>query len=101
MSGKDSRFKAIETDPRFKLPKKKSIRGNVDSRFKSALENDKRFSKKATIDKYGRKIEAKDTMEELQKYYNFEDEEKDSDSNSDETSVYVDAEQEPTEASSG
>lgn len=72
----DSRFSSIQTDPRFILPKKKSIRGEIDSRFKDALDNDKRFAKKSQIDKYGKKVKARDVKQELSRYYNFEDEEK-------------------------
>lgn len=72
----NSRFSSIQSDPRFILPKKKSIRGEVDSRFKDALNNDERFAKKARIDKYGKKVKAKDVKKELSRYYNFEDDEK-------------------------
>ncbi|GMM50672.1 pre-rRNA-processing protein [Starmerella bacillaris] len=72
---KDSRFAAIETDPRFKLPRKKNIRGDVDSRFKTALETDSRFTEGANIDKYGRQIESKDIKKQLERYYNFKDDE--------------------------
>jgi len=75
-SGKsDSRFSSIQTDPRFQLPRKKSIRGEVDSRFKDALENDERFARKTRIDKYGRKVKDKDVKQELSRYYNFEEDE--------------------------
>lgn len=80
MSGshsKDTRFASIETDPRFKLPRKKNLRGNVDDRFKQALQSDERFSSKTAIDKYGRKVEKRDISDELKRYYNFDGEEED------------------------
>lgn len=72
---KDNRFASIRTDPRFKLPKKKSIRGELDSRFKDALDTDERFKKTAHIDKYGRNVEEKGLKKELSRYYNFEEDE--------------------------
>lgn len=72
---KDNRFASIKTDPRFKLPKKKSIRGELDSRFKDALDTDDRFKKTAHIDKYGRHVKEKGLKKELSRYYNFEEDE--------------------------
>lgn len=74
-SSNDERFAKIHRDPRFNLPKKKAIKGDIDSRFKSALDSDDRFKSTASIDKYGRRVEKKDVKEQLKRYYNLEQEE--------------------------
>ncbi|ONH65988.1 Pre-rRNA-processing protein ESF1 [Cyberlindnera fabianii] len=56
---KDDRFKAVHSDPRFRLPSKKDFKVKVDDRFsKSDMVMNK---SKARVDKYGRK--AKDESE--------------------------------------
>lgn len=51
----DSRFDALQKDPRYRLPSRKDARTSVDPRFKSLL-TDQEFRKKAHVDRYGRKI---------------------------------------------
>lgn len=51
----DSRFDALQKDPRYRLPSRKDARTSADPRFKSLL-TDQEFRKKAHVDRYGRKI---------------------------------------------
>lgn len=51
----DSRFDALQKDPRYRLPSRKDARTSVDPRFKGLL-TDQEFRKKAHVDRYGRKI---------------------------------------------
>lgn len=76
----DGRFKEISRDPRFKVPKKKSQRVEIDARFKTALKTDERFKSKAKLDKYGRKIKKKAAKEELADLYDLSDKESSSES---------------------
>ncbi|KAI9845297.1 MAG: pre-rRNA-processing protein esf1 [Thelocarpon superellum] len=69
----DPRFANIYTDPRFRLPSKKHTRVSLDHRFSHVLE-DEDFSRKATVDRYGRKL-VKDTgKKELERFYRLDDE---------------------------
>lgn len=68
----ESRFSVVERDPRFKLPKQKALRSDIDDRFKRALETDERFTSKSSIDRYGRHKEREDAKEKLGRYYNID-----------------------------
>ncbi|KAK3714922.1 pre-rRNA-processing protein esf1 [Vermiconidia calcicola] len=56
----DNRFSALSTDPRYRIP--------IDPRFKR-LFTDEDFRKKASVDRYGRKIKAESGKEDLEKLY--------------------------------
>ncbi|KAF2428329.1 hypothetical protein EJ08DRAFT_662542 [Tothia fuscella] len=72
----DPRFKSLETDPRFRLPSKKNTHTKLDSRFARVLKDDS-FSNKASVDKYGRKVEKGAGKKELKRLYQLEDEDED------------------------
>ena len=69
----DPRFANIETDPRFRLPSKKHGQVKLDKRFSRVLK-DEEFSKKANVDRYGRKVGKAAGRKELEKLYRLEDE---------------------------
>lgn len=69
----DARFDKVYTDPRFIQAPNKMKKVEIDSRFKKMFD-DKQFNVIAKVDKYGRKINKKDTFA-LQNYYNKEIEE--------------------------
>lgn len=69
----DPRFSKLHDDPRFNIPKRKALRGDIDSRFKTAISSDKGFQDEVTVDKYGRKVKKNSTQRELKKYYNLDD----------------------------
>ena len=52
----DPRFASMTTDPRFRLPSARHSKVGVDKRFTRMFKDDD-FSKKSTVDKYGRKVE--------------------------------------------
>ncbi|KAK3706921.1 pre-rRNA-processing protein esf1 [Vermiconidia calcicola] len=64
----DNRFNALSTDPRYRIPSKKQSRTAVDPRFKR-LFTDEDFRKKASVDRYGRKIKPESGKKELEKLY--------------------------------
>ncbi|KAK5117244.1 hypothetical protein LTR62_005861 [Meristemomyces frigidus] len=64
----DPRFAALSKDPRYRLPSKKEARTTVDPRFAS-LFSDKSFRRKATVDRYGRKVEADEGRKDLERLY--------------------------------
>ncbi|KAF2180061.1 hypothetical protein K469DRAFT_673326 [Zopfia rhizophila CBS 207.26] len=68
----DPRFANIQTDPRFRLPSKKHTKTKIDSRFAHMLKDDD-FSRKASVDKYGRKIEKGAGRKELERFYRVEE----------------------------
>ena len=70
----DPRFSNIHTDPRFRLPSKKHAKVKLDKRFAHMLKDDD-FSKKASVDRYGRKIEKAAGRKDLERFYRLEDEE--------------------------
>ncbi|KAF2205485.1 hypothetical protein GQ43DRAFT_385796 [Delitschia confertaspora ATCC 74209] len=72
----DPRFANIQTDPRFRLPSKKHTKTKLDARFAHMLK-DKEFSQKASVDKYGRKIQKDAGKKELERFYRVEDEDQD------------------------
>lgn len=69
----DHRFSALATDPRYRLPSRKEARTAVDPRFKR-LFTDQDFSKKAKVDRYGRKIKADSGKKELERLYQLDPE---------------------------
>lgn len=69
----DPRFTNIQTDPRFRLPSRKSTHVEIDKRFARML-HDEEFSSRAKVDRYGRKLPKDAGKKELEKYYRIEDE---------------------------
>jgi hypothetical protein len=70
----DPRFATIHSDPRFAPPKKKDTKLSIDKRFSRVL-SDARFSSKAAVDRYGRKLPKEAGREELERFYELEDDE--------------------------
>ncbi|KAI4236327.1 MAG: hypothetical protein LQ349_002606 [Xanthoria aureola] len=70
----DPRFTNIQTDPRFRLPSKKTGRVQIDKRFEHVLQ-DEAFSSRAKVDRYGRRLPKDAGKKELQKYYSFDGDE--------------------------
>ena len=68
----DPRFVNIQTDPRFRLPSKKNTHVRIDKRFAHML-GDERFSSKAKVDRYGRKLPKNSGRKELERYYRVEE----------------------------
>ncbi|KAI9728195.1 MAG: pre-rRNA-processing protein esf1 [Chrysothrix sp. TS-e1954] len=68
----DPRFANIHTDPRFRLPSRKHNRVQLDKRFARVLEDDE-FSKKAQVDKYGRRLPSSAGKRELKRLYHLDD----------------------------
>ncbi|KAK3070805.1 pre-rRNA-processing protein esf1 [Teratosphaeriaceae sp. CCFEE 6253] len=64
----DKRFEALSRDPRYRLPNKKEARTAVDPRF-GRLFTDQDFRKKASVDRYGRKIKPEQGTKELERLY--------------------------------
>lgn len=71
---KDDRFSHIGKDPRFRRIPKKEKKVKIDSRFQSMF-TDKKFKLKYTVDKRGRPVN-KTTSENLKKFYDIDEEEK-------------------------
>jgi hypothetical protein len=69
----DKRFAALASDPRYRLPSKKQAQTAVDPRFKR-LFTDQGFQKKATVDRYGRKLKPDSGKKDLEKRFRLEDE---------------------------
>lgn len=69
----DKRFAALSNDPRYRLPSRKQAQTAVDARFK-ALFTDQGFRKKASVDRYGRKLKPDAGKRELEKRFRLEDE---------------------------
>ncbi|KAH7130388.1 hypothetical protein B0J11DRAFT_557485 [Dendryphion nanum] len=65
---KDSRFSNFGTDAKFRLPSKKHTKTNLDSRF-SRLLSDPDFYNKASVDRYGRKVEKDAGKKKLERFY--------------------------------
>ncbi|KAM0713059.1 hypothetical protein Q7P35_000510 [Cladosporium inversicolor] len=68
----DKRFAALASDPRYRLPSKKQAQTAVDPRFKR-LFTDQGFQKKASVDRYGRKLKPDSGKKELEKRFRLED----------------------------
>ncbi|KAL1389500.1 pre-rRNA processing protein Esf1 [Phyllosticta capitalensis] len=80
----DPRFSNMTTDPRFRLPSKKNNRVTLDKRFAHMLKDDD-FSKKASVDRYGRKVSKNAGKKELERIYRVEDEDEDEDEEADQS----------------
>jgi len=70
----DTRFSNFATDPKFRLPSKKHTKTTLDKRF-SRLRSDPDFHSKATVDRYGRKIDKEAGRKALAKRYDVPDDE--------------------------
>lgn len=68
LSMADERFASLATDPRYRLPSRKEARTAVDPRFKR-LFTDQDFRKKASVDRYGRKIKPESGKKDLERLY--------------------------------
>ncbi|KAL8657948.1 MAG: hypothetical protein Q9226_001414 [Calogaya cf. arnoldii] len=90
----DPRFTNIQTDPRFRLPSKKTSRVQIDDRFKHVLQ-DEAFSSRAKVDRYGRRLPKDAGKKELEKYYSFD---RDEESLSEDSNVKIDLEKTEAEA---
>ena len=75
----DPRFSSIQTDPRFRLPSKWNTHVQIDKRFAHML-RDERFSSRAKVDRYGRKLAKGSGRKELERFYRVEDVEQDENS---------------------
>ncbi|KAL8728188.1 MAG: hypothetical protein Q9166_005582 [cf. Caloplaca sp. 2 TL-2023] len=70
----DPRFANIQTDPRFRLPSKRSTHVQIDKRFERML-RDEAFLDRAKVDRYGRRLPKHAGKRELEKYYSIEGDE--------------------------
>ncbi|KAL2153585.1 hypothetical protein VTH82DRAFT_4740 [Thermothelomyces myriococcoides] len=68
----DPRFANFETDPRYKLPSKKTLKTKIDKRFSRVLKDDD-FVATAKVDRYGRKLKTDTKKKALQRLYEEED----------------------------
>ncbi|KAI4257608.1 MAG: hypothetical protein LQ352_001592 [Teloschistes flavicans] len=68
----DPRFANIQTDPRFRLPSKRNTHVQIDKRFERML-RDESFSRRAKVDRYGRRLPQEAGKKELERYYRIED----------------------------
>lgn len=68
----DARFAAFQTDPRYRLPRRKDTHVKLDKRFASMLE-DEDFSSRRKVDRYGRRLPEKKNKKELERLYDFAD----------------------------
>ncbi|KAI9779453.1 MAG: pre-rRNA-processing protein esf1 [Peltula sp. TS41687] len=71
----DPRFSHIHTDPRFRLPSKRQTHVALDARFAHML-HDEDFSRKASVDRYGRKIAKASGKKELERFYRLDDDDR-------------------------
>ncbi|KAL2190093.1 hypothetical protein L209DRAFT_762373 [Thermothelomyces heterothallicus CBS 203.75] len=69
----DPRFANFETDPRYKLPSKKTLKTKIDKRFSRVLK-DADFVATAKVDRYGRKLKTDTKKKALQRLYEEEEE---------------------------
>ncbi|KAF7542736.1 hypothetical protein G7046_g10121 [Stylonectria norvegica] len=80
----DARFASFETDPRFRLPSKRSTKTKIDKRFSHMLKDDD-FTATTKVDRYGRKVKSDSKKKLLERLYEDEgDEDKDGDDDDDE-----------------
>ena len=75
----DSRFDKVFTDPRFMVAPKKVSKVKIDKRFQGMFK-EKEFNVVAKVDKYGKRIDKKDTYALQNYYHNAEDDSSSSDS---------------------
>jgi hypothetical protein len=73
----DARFSNFATDPRYRLPSKKSTRTKLDKRFSRLLTDDE-FTQTSKVDRYGRKLKVGGKKKALERLYMAEDEESNS-----------------------
>ncbi|KAJ5653661.1 hypothetical protein N7490_000664 [Penicillium lividum] len=78
----DPRFASIQSDPRYRLPSKRQTHVKLDKRFKHMLD-DKDFSRNAAVDRYGRKLAADDTKQQLKKFYRLDEDDEEEDEDED------------------
>ncbi|KAK4544342.1 hypothetical protein LTR36_004233 [Oleoguttula mirabilis] len=71
----DERFSALARDPRYRLPSRKEARTAVDPRF-GRLFTDNDFGKKASVDRYGRKVKPGSGKKEMERLYRLDTETK-------------------------
>lgn len=64
----DKRFDTLSRDPRYRLPSRKEARTAVDPRF-GRLFTDNDFGKKASVDRYGRKVKPGSGKTEMERLY--------------------------------
>ena len=69
----DLRFASIQTDPRYRLPSRKHTHVQLDRRFAHMLRSDE-FSRKALVDRYGRKLPSDRGRNQLRKFYRLDGE---------------------------
>lgn len=77
----DPRFASFETDPRFKLPSKRSAKTKLDKRFSRMLK-DEEFTATSKVDRYGRRLKSDSKKKALERLYEPEEEESDGDDDS-------------------
>jgi hypothetical protein len=82
----DARFASLSTDPRYRLPSKKHTHTKLDKRFGRILK-DEDFSKKASVDRYGRKLQKDAGRKDLERLYQLEDEDEEGESGDEEVDV--------------
>ncbi|OMP86781.1 Pre-rRNA-processing protein esf1, partial [Diplodia seriata] len=82
----DPRFSNIHSDPRFRLPSKKNTHVTLDKRFAHMLDDDD-FTRKASVDRYGRKITKDAGKKELERMYRVADEDEDEDEDEEKADV--------------
>ncbi|KAL2141429.1 hypothetical protein VTI28DRAFT_2429 [Corynascus sepedonium] len=68
----DPRFASFETDPRYQLPSKKTLKTKLDKRFSRVLK-DADFVASAKVDRYGRKLKTDTKRKALQRLYEEEE----------------------------
>ncbi|BEJ17779.1 hypothetical protein CspHIS471_0700470 [Cutaneotrichosporon sp. HIS471] len=67
---KDARFARLQTDPRFRRPKQKALKAEIDERFKDALSADfGKVASKAKVDKRGRAIAPTAGSDSMKRFY--------------------------------
>lgn len=86
---KDERFKGVQFDARFARDTKDDHKVKIDSRFKQIFEDEDFTTSGPKVDKYGRKVEAKDRARgaDLKRYYKLESDDEDEDDDDDESEV--------------
>ena len=82
----DPRFAPLQTDARYRLPSRKQTHVKLDKRFASIL-RDEEFSRKASVDRYGRKIDSGAGRKELERLYRLESDEEDEDEGDDDSEI--------------
>lgn len=75
----DPRFARFQSDPRFRLPSRKQNTVKLDKRFANILKDDE-FSRKASVDRYGRKVGKEQGRKELERLYRLDDSEEEAES---------------------